>query len=82
MGSREAAAVLDIRIEESHGASWDVASDGHVVIVRQDSDGRVNEARAWEGIAQCLLIRSGARWTADQAIALGAYLRIGLPTIH
>ncbi len=81
-GFRATAESLGITVEEYDGTSWEVASDGDRVILGAHPDQHVLEARAWEGIAQCLLIRSGARWTTNQALALAAHLRLGMPTIH
>lgn len=57
---------------------WDVASDGSTVIIRPDPDVHVVWARVWEGIAQCLLTRSGRNWNADEALGLAERIRVSM----
>lgn len=59
-----------------------VASNGDTVICSPHCDERVAIARAWEGIAQCLLTRAGRRWSAREAKQLGLRLQRQHEGIH
>jgi hypothetical protein len=47
------------------------------VVCAWDADPRVREARAWEGIAGCLLERAGVPWSETAALSLAARLKLG-----
>jgi hypothetical protein len=57
-----------------------VASDS--VICAWDPDPSVREARAWQGLAGCLLERAGVPWTETAALSLAERLKLGDRKIH
>lgn len=48
---------------------------GDTVIYAWDANPAVCESRAWEGIARCMLDRTGEPWTVEQALELARQLR-------
>lgn len=70
-----AAVALGISITVSRGAPFRVASTREHVAFAWHPDEAEMEARAWEGIAQCLLERRGVKWTESSARALARHLR-------
>lgn len=72
--AKDVARDLEIEVIELRNLPWLVSSVGDTVLFRGDVSGAVEQARIWEGIAQCLLSRLGVEWTATQAGALGAWL--------
>jgi len=63
-------------------APFRVGCTADTVVCAWHDDERVREARAWEGIAQLLLTRAGVSWSENEAICLGARLRVGVTTLH
>ena len=52
-----------------------VGTCGDVVLFAWDASQAVCDSRAWEGIARCLLERSGVDWTVESARAMARQLR-------
>lgn len=91
MGASSAGEVLDplsfarsegIHVHECLSLPWEVASDGVTVLVLRHHDRRVQTARVWEGIAQCLLMRSAGGWSVDEVLQLAARLKLGMRIVH
>jgi hypothetical protein len=68
------AVALGIRVCVSYGASFRVASTADQVACAWHPDLDEVECRVWDGIAQCLLERIGAEWTAAEASSLSRCL--------
>jgi hypothetical protein len=87
MGSRatsaaEIAEELGISLGECSDAPFRIAVALDSVVCAWDPDPGVREARAWEGLAGCLLERAGVAWSETAALSLAARLRMGVPKIH
>jgi hypothetical protein len=82
ISAAEIARELGISLGECRDAPFRIAIAINTVVCAWDPDPRVREARAWEGLAGCLLERAGVRWSETAAQSLAARLRIGDPTIH
>jgi hypothetical protein len=71
-----------IEIRSVREAPWVVATTGDMALVAWHPDERVAEARAWDGLARCLLTRSGKRWSDDDASRFAARLKVGALILH
>jgi hypothetical protein len=78
----EFAEELGISLGECSDAPFRIAVAVDSVICAWDPDPNVREARAWEGLAGCLLERAGVPWSETAALSLAARLRLGEPHIH
>lgn len=78
----EIARAFGVEIRSVREASWLVATTRDTALVAWHPDERVAEARAWDGLARCLLTRSGRAWSEDDALRFAARLRIGAIVLH
>lgn len=74
-GPLEFAEALGIEVTAAVGLPFRVGSDGDRIIYCWDPAHQVRDARLWEGIAQCILTRSGIPWSEGWALRLARQLR-------
>jgi hypothetical protein len=73
---------LGITLGECPDAPFRFAVALDSVVCAWDPDPVVREARAWEGLAGCLLERAGVQWSELAALSLAARLKLGDLKIH
>lgn len=78
----ELAHQLGISIRSVKEACWTVATTSDTALVAWHPDEHVAKARAWDGLARCLLTRSGRHWSEDDALRFAARLRVGAIVLH
>jgi hypothetical protein len=74
---KRVAVVFGIRLRGMRSAPFRVATSGDVVMYAWDADPAVRAMRMWEGIARCLLTRSGVSWTEATALQFASVLHSG-----
>lgn len=82
MSAEELAEELGVSLSECQDAPFRFAVALDSVICAWDPDPRIREARAWEGLAGCLLERAGVPWSENAAMSLAARLKLGDLKIH
>lgn len=75
------AARLGIRVALRRDPPFRIAVTADRVVCAWHPDRRVRRARMWEAVAGALFERAGVDWSEDAAVALGARLSIGSPSI-
>lgn len=68
---------LGITLSECEQAPFRIAVALNSVVCAWDPDPRVREARAWEGLAGCLLERAGVAWSETACLSLAARMKLG-----
>jgi hypothetical protein len=74
---KDVAQAFGIRLRGMRSAPFRVATSRDVVVYAWDADPDVRALRVWEGIARCLLTRSGIAWSESSALALASVLHSG-----
>jgi hypothetical protein len=78
----EMAEELGVSLGECPDAPFRFAVALDSVVCASHPDPVVMEARAWEGLAGCLLERAGVPWTENAAMSLAARMKLGDLKIH
>lgn len=78
----EVAEEMGIDLRSAHEVPWTVATTRDTAIIAWHPDPLVVVARAWDGVARCLLTRAGVPWSEDEALLLAARLRVGSIVLH
>lgn len=78
----EMAQELGISIRSVRDVPFVIAANSDTALVAWHPDERVRTARAWDGLARCMLTRAGRRWSEDDALRFAARLRIGALVLH
>lgn len=73
---------LGISIRSIRDVPFEIATTKNLALIAWHPDERVTKARAWDGLARCILTRTGKRWGDDDALQLSARLRIGALIMH
>jgi hypothetical protein len=73
----ELAEELGVALTECRDAPFRFAVAMDSVVCGWDPDPGVREARAWEGLAGCLLERAGVSWSEMSVLSLAARLKLG-----